>query len=322
LAAFRYPTYPRLSPPALEPQDSDEVVEFHFLDVGQGDCTLVEFPTGYSILVDCGSNDGGDAQYVNEYLKNELEDDQIDALVITHPDGDHYNLLRQGLSGIQVDHIYMSGEPSEHGNADVDSWISAFDVSQRTVLAAEDFDDVDEPNDTIPSDSGEVRVVAANVPAVNTGSNFAVNARSIVLLVSYGGFDVMLTGDATFGTEEKIRERFGDSWLDCEVLKVGHHGSSTTSTHDDWLAAVRPETAVVSASSTNTYGHPRKSVLERVADYTVSDVPHTVIWGWWANNRGQIGSRHGYRESIYNTASSGTVVISSNGDWYEVRTDQ
>jgi beta-lactamase superfamily II metal-dependent hydrolase len=84
-----------------------------------------------------------------------------------------------------------------------------------------------------------------------------------VALVRYGDIEFLLTGDAPAGTEAFLVDRHG-STLQAEVLKLGHHGSRT-STSDELLAAVRPEFAVVSAGKDNDYGHPHAEVVERVA---------------------------------------------------------
>ena len=86
----------------------------------------------------------------------------------------------------------------------------------------------------------DVFILAADIQA----SRSPKNARSIVVLISYGDFDVMLMGDATFDTEDAILERYPEDWLDVEVLKIGHHGSSTTSTSLDWAETVQPKLAV------------------------------------------------------------------------------
>ncbi len=289
----------------------------HFIDVGQGDSTLIECPGGYTILVDCGSTSDGDAQAVRNYLLGELDpaSPRIDALVITHPDADHYNLIPTVLAGVEIGHVYTAGADSEHSRAGVDDWLGTFHSNRKTILGVSDFDPAGSPNSSITAGDADVYVLAAGISATES----AKNARSIVLLVDYGDFEAILTGDATFDTEDAILGRYDSSWLEVELLKLGHHGSSTTSTDDDWLEATSPEMAVVSASHTNGYGHPRKSVLEAVSGFTATDSAHPIRWGWWDDGP-KFGNVPAYREAIYCTATNGTVVVSSAGGSYQVAT--
>jgi competence protein ComEC len=314
-------TSPHLPPstPAA-PAPTADSLELHFIDVGQGDSTLVKCPGGFTILVDCGSTGGGDPDVIRAYLLDQLDPvlPRIDALVITHPDRDHYNLLPEVLAGVQVDHIYKVGPPVEHDANDTDVWLLDFPVASRTIWDDTAFDAPGSPNAAFNCGAANVYLLAANIDATRSPSN----ARSIVLLIDYLDFEAVLTGDATFDTEAAILDRYPVDWLDVDVLKLGHHGSSTTSTGSDWLAAVRPELAVVSASHGNSYGHPRRSVIEAVEDYTDSREPHRLRWGWSENNRAQYADLDAYVEAVYSTATSGTVVVTSNGQQYEIRTER
>lgn len=289
-------------------------LELHFIDVGQGDCTLIKRPNGTVILVDCGSLGGANETEVREYLLDQLDsqDPTIDALVITHPDRDHYNLLPDVLEGVAVQKTLLVGQPSEHSSGNTDDWID--DLPNRQILSSTYFDPEDQPNQLFADGESKIHVLAANIQA----SASAKNARSIVLMVSYGTYDAILTGDATFDTEEAIVDRYDDEWLDVELLKVGHHGSSTTSTSKDWLKVVRPETAVVSAGYWNSFGHPRRSVIYLLYPYTEKTSTHTMRYGWYAGNREyHYRDMHYSRESIYSTASSGTIVVHTDGsEWW------
>lgn len=157
--------------------------------------------------------------------------------------------------------------------------------------------------------------------AVIDGMESPVNADSIVLLVDNLDFQVVLTGDATLNTETAILARYPAAWLDVDMLKIGHHGSSTTSTGADWLAAVRPEIAVVSASPGNSYDHPRQTVIEAVED-THSTGPHRMRWGWSVCNRAHYADLSAYDGAVYSTANSGTEVVTSGGSGFQVSTER
>jgi hypothetical protein len=158
-------------------------------------------------------------------------------------------------------------------------------------------------------------VLAANVPA----SASPTNARSIVLRVDFNEFEAILTGDATFDTEEHIAARYDPEFLDVELLKIGHHGSSTTSTSADWAQRLRPDVAVVSAGFDNSFGHPRKTVLDRVAQFTGDNAPpHFMRWGVSSGGGTVLRTRRNYTEAIFNTASNGNIVVTTNGSEFSV----
>jgi len=140
------------------------------------------------------------------------------------------------------------------------------------------------------------------------------------LLVSYKDFDVVLTGDATKKTEDDILDRYPAQFLDVELLKLGHHGSNTSST-DPWLAALRPETAVVSAAYNSPYAHPRLKVIERVEPFTDHAPAHLFRWGVGSGNTAQLEDTPDYKESIFSTATNGHMVVASDGESYTITTD-
>ena len=287
-------------------------LELHFIDVGQGDCTLVITPNGKRLLVDCGSTTGGfDWMPVRDYIVALLDpnDPRIHALVITHPDTDHYKFLPDVLENIEVDHVYTVGPTSEFTVNGVDEWLGDFPDSRYTVLKNSDFtSSTPKRLGSIDFGNVDVFVLAANVVASSSASN----ARSIVLKVTFNNFDALLTGDATFATEKDIVSRFGQNpdFLDVEVLKIGHHGSETTSTSQDWADAIKPETAVVSCAFENTHGHPRRNVLNRLEGHTKSAPAHTMREYVSKSVSSDVPS---YIESIYSTATNGNIVITSSG---------
>ena len=317
-----YRTLGRRHPGDLSSTSAQSSLEVHFIDVGQGDCTLLVCPGGDRILVDCGSSGGADLDAARAYLLAQLDGaaPRLDALFITHADRDHYNMIPDMLAGIEIGHVYTSGEPGEHAENGVDVWLNAIPAFRRTVLQRDFFDPFDRPSTAVPAGGADLWVLASNTEATHSGGNFERNAKSIVLKVTFGQVDFLLTGDATFGTEETIADRYPHDWLDVEVLKVGHHGSSTTSTAQEFVDLVQPELAVASASATNGFGHPRREVLERLEPYTEAAAAHTVRWGWY-DGGSRLADRTGYEEAIYNTASSGNVVVETDGVAFDLRTE-
>ena len=199
-------------------------IEVHFINVGQGDCTLIKCPNGRRILIDCGTLGGGNKESIKGYLHEQLDTDNptVDVLVVTHPDQDHYNLLPHVLEGVEVKSVLIAGDSSEYTVAEMEGWLD--NHGNVTNLEEDDFDPADDPSDLFGDGETDFHVLAANT---NKGPSRK-NARSIVLMVTHDKFDVLLTGDATHATEKRIVDRYDDEWLDVEVLKIGHHGSNAT----------------------------------------------------------------------------------------------
>jgi beta-lactamase superfamily II metal-dependent hydrolase len=165
-------------------------------------------------------------------------------------------------------------------------------------------------NDTFDSGQVNIWIVAADV---EDGTDK--NSRSIVLLVSHGDFDLLLTGDATFATENFIMKKYESWWLDVECLKLGHHGSKHTSTSPDWVNATLPEVAVASAALSPIHGHPNDALRARLEAKTDPAKAHPIRW--W-HNKDQGYTVADYKEAIYSTATNGTIVITSDGSSYDV----
>jgi beta-lactamase superfamily II metal-dependent hydrolase len=309
--------------PAPATASLDDELEIHFIEVGQGDATLLQLPNGTSILVDGGSLKDRDPKALKDYLEAELDDDTIDMLVITHGDADHYNLLPYAVSGITVEHVLYVGAMTDHkATANVTNasskkyqgfykWLSNRDTDTRTKLTKSDIDAQDSPSNTLFS-SGDVDIY---IVAADIRDGTDKNTKSIVLLVSYGDFDCLLTGDATFKTEEAIVDKYDDWWLDVECLKLGHHGSKWTSTSQSWVDVVLPEVAVASASLTKKHGHPSEGIRSRLEEKTQAAAAHKIKW--WSNSSS--GTMHSdYAEAIYSTATNGTIVVTTNGSSFDV----
>lgn len=296
-----------------QPPSSTGTLHVHFIDVGQGDCSFVQCPNGGNVLIDCGSLGGGDVDRARAYLRELLDEDapRIDTLVVTHPDADHYNFLDDVLEGVEVGKILMTGSADEYSADSFEFWLTERE-ELISKLSKSDFDPRDQAPRFCTCPGTEMRVLAADTVATASPTN----ARSIVLLIQHGDVDVLLTGDATFDTEQVIMDRYDHAWLKCEALKIGHHGSSTTSTSQDWAETIRPDVAIVSAAFQNRFGHPRKEVLQRLAPFTKSEEVHPMRWGWSERRRAKFENVTSFKEAIYSTATNGTIVLSSDGTHY------
>jgi beta-lactamase superfamily II metal-dependent hydrolase len=321
-------------PTGTEHTDSDDLLEIHFLDVNQGDSTLIVCPNGKTILIDCGTLPiyRAEPDVARDRLRDALPDDydRVDLLVITHPDSDHYNMLPYVLHGISIGHIWFvgnifeykketfranaEGEPSKAEN-NLRNWLRDIGTDRRTSLRKYYKDPEDTPNPNCDCGDAEVYVLAANVTSTINKRSHVANSRSIVLLVEYGDFQAILPGDATFTTERTTVDRYSDDWLDVEVLKMGHHGSASTSNEEEWLEVVQPEVSISSSSYRKIHGHPRDTVVDRLAEYAV-EAPEHALRKWKKYKR--LHSDEDTEEAIYSTASSGTIVVTTDGSWYDV----
>jgi competence protein ComEC len=294
-------------------------IAVHFLNVGQGDCTLVVFPDGKNLLVDCGTAGGGfDTAAVRAYLRSNLATaaPKIDLLVITHPDKDHYNRLEAVLGSranphIVVEKVMFSGSTTEYDVDDTDAWLESFPADRRVVVTGDEYNTY--PARALPG-FDNVKVLAANVQA----SDSPPNARSIVLKITHGQFDVMLAGDATHNTDSEILDLYAGprrAFLDVEIWKAAHHGSIATATKtSDWAKAVMPEAVIYSSSRTNGFGHPAIALAELFKPFTQSAPDHPVLFKRGGSAVLEDAEVEAYRtEAMYMTAINGNIVVRSSG---------
>jgi competence protein ComEC len=224
-------------------------VEMHMIDVGQGDALALRTPKGRWILFDAGRSwIGGDAgrSTVIPYIRR--RGGAVYAFVLSHPHSDH---VGGGAS------VVSALDPEEY-------WDAAYVVGStpyRESLEAAARRQVAwhrvHPGDSLDVDGVRIRFLAPD--SAWTASLADANEASAVALVQYGRVRFLMTGDAEVGEEEWILAHNADG-LHADVLKVGHHGSSTSTTAA-FLAAVRPRVALVSVGAANTYGHPSINVI-------------------------------------------------------------
>lgn len=224
-----------------------ECLKVSFLDVGQGDAILIETPDGKQMLVD-----GGADTAVLRQLGKELGffDRTLDLVVTTHPDADHIGGLVSVLERYKVSAIL---ETSNSKKTPVTEAFTAATAAEGATIT-----DADAGQEIALGEGVVLRVLS---PAGDE-SNWESNTASIVIRVEYGSTSVMLTGDAPLEIENYLVDTY-PQFLKSNILKLGHHGSKTSSS-DAWLDAVDPDYAVVSAGIGNRYGHPHQEVMQKV----------------------------------------------------------
>ncbi len=235
-----------------------EGLTVHYIDVGQGDSTLLEFE-GFLMLIDAGNWNSTEAV---DYLKQqEIKD--IDIVVGTHPDADHIGQLAQVIGEFNVGEVWMSGNTSSSN--------TFTNVLQAIEASGSDYV---EPRSGDVFDVGSLQIEVL-YPNKITG---AANEESVSMKMTYGDVRFIFTGDAGVKQEQEMVDSGTD--LDAEILHLGHHGSNT-STSPSFLSAVTPEVAIYSAGADNSYGHPHAEVIAAVenagAEVYGTDVNGTIL---------------------------------------------
>ena len=250
----------------------DELVA-HYIDAGQGDASVIELPNGEVMLIDAGTSGYGDD--IVEYIED-LGYDTIDYVVATHPHADHIGGMAEVIGSFQIGSIYMpKAVTTSKTYENLLETIQEKGLSVKTGKAGVEV---------LEEDDLAILMVA---PVRESYSNL--NNYSIVLTITYGDTTFLYTGDAE---EDSLSEITSN--IKADVLKVGHHGSDTSTTKE-FLEKVKPEYAIISVGEGNSYGHPAASTISLLEEYT---------------------------SNIYRTDLNGTVVVRSDGVNITVETER
>lgn len=227
-----------------------------FLDVGQGDSIYIEAPNGNQLLVDGGSN----KQVLRELSEvMPYYDRSIDVLLATHPDGDHIGGLIGVLESYEVESVIESGVVSDTNVNKV--------FQERVKKEGAEHIFARRGMNIVLDGESEVYLTVL-FPDYADVSNWDSNAASVVAKLTYGETSFLLTGDSPKEIEEYLVSLDGRN-LDVDVLKLGHHGSRTSSSAS-FLSAASPTYAVISAGKDNRYGHPHRDVLQSLSALGIS----------------------------------------------------
>lgn len=234
-------------------ENRNGMLTFAMLNVGQGDALFIESPTGIQVLVD-----GGPGKALMREVSSVVPwyDRHIDMIVVTNPDKDHYEGFISLLQKYKIDKVLESGT-----NSLTDTYV----VFEKEI-----------------SDKKIQKIIALRGQKIDLGggayleilfpdrdiSGLSPNDGSIVMKLVYGETSVMLQGDSTSRIEDYLTN-LGTTTLSSTILKVGHHGSRTSST-EKYVSLVDPKWAVISSGVNNDYGHPHKETLETMEKLKIS----------------------------------------------------
>lgn len=228
-----------------------------FLDVGQGDSILIRSPNGQIMLIDGGR----DLDFAADVILPQVRawgGQQIDVMVVTHPDADHIAGLVGVLESFPVKAVALTGD--DHPTQIYERLLT--NVRDQKIKAIRV-----RTGTAIPFDPAVTLDVLS--PDDDFVSRDDTNEGSIVIKLTYGQTSFLLTGDAEARANQAMLKRGAD--VRSTVLKLGHHGSSS-STDESWLRAVQPQIGIISAGAGNSYGHPHAEVLAALAKLNITAI--------------------------------------------------
>lgn len=252
-------------------QNNYDTLSVHYLDVGQGDSIFIELPGGSSMLIDAGASRLGES--ITSYIYS-LGYEKIDYLVATHPHADHIGSMDYIVDNMDIGEIYMPK------------------VSTNTKTFERLLESISSKGLKIKTASAGVNIIddeqiVADIVAPVKIDDDELNNCSAVIKIQFENTSFLFTGDAE---KEELEDITAD--ISADVLKVGHHGSRT-STGKKFLAMVNPEIAVISLGKDNDYGHPHKNTIKCLNKINAE---------------------------IYRTDKDGTIIVTSDGQEISVQT--
>lgn len=258
------------NPEDLNINNFQEELKVYFIDVGQADSILI-INKDKSMLIDAGNNEDG--QLVVNFIKDKGIS-KLDYLVGTHPHEDHIGGLDDVIDNFDIGNIYM---PKVQTNTK--TFEDVLDSIQNKNLK------VTSPNKGDTFNVGDARCEIVNDSIINEKN---LNLSSIIVKLTFGNNQFLFTGDAEKENEKEL------NLSEIDVLKVGHHGSNTSSSMD-FLSQIKPDYSIIMVGENNSYKLPKKEIIDRL---------------------NQIGSK------IYRTDENGTIEIISDGRKISINTEK
>ncbi len=257
--------------------DSGSNAEIHYLDVGQGDAIYIKV-NGKNILIDAGPKDASDK--LVKQLKD-LNVNTLDMVFASHPHEDHIGGMVSIFKNFSVKSFYMP--KVTHTTKTFNNMITEVDKAGLKIQNVKSGMSID------LGKGAEFKIFSPVKDSYEELNNY-----SPIMKFTYGKKSFMFTADAEVLSEKEVLKKFDASELKSDVLKVGHHGS-TTSTCDEFLNAVNPEIAVISLGAGNSYGHPHKEIMEKL---------------------------NGKKLKIYRTDTQGQITIITDGENLNIKTEK
>jgi competence protein ComEC len=245
-AALFYILLTEIDAPEPAAQNGSATLSVLVIDVGQADSILVTMSTGEVMLIDAGESDSVAA--IHEEL-DERNIDTIDILVATHPHADHIGGMQNIVENYSIGAIYM---PDEASTSRV--YRNLMDaVEARSIPVVEAY-----AGEQFSLGAAQCTIVSPGQEDDNDANN-----ESVVIFLDYLDTECLFTGDMEESAEKEV---LADGYyIDADILKLGHHGSST-STGEEFFDAVSPEYAVISCGKDNSYGHPHEETLNLLTE--------------------------------------------------------
>jgi competence protein ComEC len=253
---------------AVENNTNEENLRVHFIDVGQGDAILIQ-TENRNMLIDAGDNSYG--QLVVDYLRDKGVS-RLDYLIGTHPHADHIGGLDEVIKNFEIGTIIMP--KLSHDTKTYEDVLLA--VQEKGLK-------INTPKITEPY---ELEDVKWTMLAPNSEEYESLNNYSVVVKLEYGKRSFLFTGDAESLSEGEMLELHRRMLKGIDVLKIGHHGSSS-STSDEFLDVVNPKIAVIQLGENNKYGHPHEETMEKLENKDIE---------------------------IYRNDLNGNIILTSDGD--------
>ncbi|MDD3303429.1 MAG: ComEC/Rec2 family competence protein [Clostridia bacterium] len=246
--------------------ENGDILEIHYIDVGQGDATLI-VQGEHAMLIDAGTNDS--YLTLEKYLK-EQGISKFDYIIGTHPHEDHIGGMDKIIKSFDEDKILFPKITST--TKTFENFVNAVKSKNKKLTTP------------VVHDKYALGNASFEILAPNSEKYEGLNNYSIVIRITFENTNYIFTGDAEKESEDEIIKNNSD--ISADVLKVGHHGSKTSSSAK-FLTAVNPKYAIISLGKNNSYGHPHKQVMDRLS---VANIP------------------------VYRTDEKGTIVLKSDGD--------
>lgn len=250
-----------LLPAYAIPARREGELRIHFLDVGQGDCTVIEYPSGGVLVIDAGDGSWENNNKIVRYLKG-LSPSRTE-LLLTHADSDHYGGFTALLKTFGAEVFYLPSIPSE-----ASAYTELLETVERTGCETA----VLTRYATIADESGAYAVCLSPYSFGETDGNEA----SVVLYLSYEGINAVFCGDVSAEREQRLAREYAiDETLfdsrgytvrlpETNILKVAHHGSAYSSS-EEWVSLLNAEVSVISCGRGNSYSHPTGAALSRLS---------------------------------------------------------